>query len=788
VIELDPASCLSARPGTDGALISRREIRSWLSRVEAATDRLRIRTLGTSTEGRPIDAVIIAADLAGDRLDALLARRRAVVDSLLRGDPAPAWEMPVVLVTSGIHATEVGGPQSVPELIHWLVFDESPEARAIRQRVVTIIVPTLNPDGMDLVQRWHDTTAGTPRAGSLPPLLYHRHAGHDNNRDWLFRNLRETRVVLDALHRPWLPHVTLDQHQMNPQGPRFVLPPYADPWEPHVHPVIVAAGNGLGQAIATDMSLAGLAGVTTGRYFDAWEPSRAIQHYRGGVRILAEAASANLAWPIEIGAEQLASPPLPQEMSPTTATPRPWPGGTWRLGDIVACHLAAAKSLLTHVATDAERWPRVQREALGERLSPPIVFHLPQGRPALDIAANRRVAAILQDADLANADTGSADVACSTGTPLGRMTAALLAPKSYPDARGPRSYDVTTHHLPLLTGAVVSVADSAVAGAPGLGDGRWLVVDARSHRAPQLAERARRAGADAAWRVPAPAMAGTTLIDTGAWLIDRTSLPPDLHALAHAAIDEPPPSAARVGRRDIVLLAVGEQPAPDHGWTRWWLEARRVPYLEADATMLGALATVAPATTLLIADTPRPSLDDAVIERITAFLDAGGHAIAFGRAGRALATAIAPVLGASEFEVGGPVHAPGALLRLIPTSGHPIALGLDRAIPAMLQRDGVFHEPAGILALAVLGRFAARDTLVSGWMSDLDAVRNAPAIVEVRRGDGRLHAFAFQPLFRGQTLVTSPLVHNLIYSMETSPCPPLAPAKTNASSTSARTS
>jgi hypothetical protein len=131
---------------------------------------------------------------------------------------------------------------------------------------------------------------------------------------------------------------------------------------------------------------------------------------------------------------------------------------------------------------------------------------------------------------------------------------------------------------------------------------------------------------------------------------------------------------------------------------------------------------------------------------------------------------------------------PGALLRLIPTREHPIALGLDRAVPAMLQRDGVFAVAGTATGVAVVARIAARDTVVSGWMSDPAAVRNAPAVLEVRHGAGRLHAFAFRPLFRGQMLVTAPLVHNLIYTMETPPCPPRDLAKTNARATSAPTS
>ena len=788
VIDLDPTRCLSAEPGADGVLIPRREMRAWLTRVEAATARLRLRELGRSTEGRPIDAVFIADDMAGDRFDDLLDRRRDAVDALLHGGTTTAWRKPVVLLTSGIHATEVGGPQCIPELIHWLLFDDSPPVRAIRERVVTIIVPTLNPDGMDMVQRWHDATAGTARAGSLPPLLYHRHAGHDNNRDWLCRNLAETRAVLDAIHRPLLPHVTLDQHQMNPQGPRFALPPYADPWEPHIHPQVVAAASGLGQAIATDLTMAGRAGVTTGRYFDAWEPSRAIQHYRGGVRILAEAASANLAHPIDITPDHLAAPPLPQEAVPTTAMPLPWPGGPWRLRDIVDYHLAAAKALLLHVSRDPGRWLDLQHRVLSETLAPEVSMYVPMGRPAIDLAANQRLAAILADADLTDLSYATGEASVPIATPLGRLAAALLLPKPYPEARGPGSYDLTTHHLPAITGAVVTSGASEASPKDGPGEGRWLAVDARSHRAPELIEAALAPGRDQVLRASTRAMSGATLIDRGTWLIARDAVPEVLHSLAHAALDHLPDTAMPVRRRDLMLLSVGDPPAADHGWTRWWLEARTMPYLETGPALIPALETVAATTTMLVADTARDEMSGEEVNSIARFIEWGGHVIAFGQAGRTLAGAVSAGIETVDFAAGGPVHAPGALLRLLPEREHRVALGLDRAIPAMVQRDGVFKVSGRARGTTIIGRFGGRDTVMSGWMSDLTPVRGAPALVEVRHGRGMLHAFAFRPLFRGQMLVTSPLVHNLIYSMEMLSCPPLDRAKTNARPTNARTS
>jgi hypothetical protein len=191
-----------------------------------------------------------------------------------------------------------------------------------------------------------------------------------------------------------------------------------------------------------------------------------------------------------------------------------------------------------------------------------------------------------------------------------------------------------------------------------------------------------------------------------------------------------------------------------------------MPYLEADATLLAPLTGIAHLITMLIADTPTAGITDAMADSISRFIAFGGHVIAFGLAGRSLASRLSADVDTTMFPAGGPVHAPGALLRLVPERHHAISLGLDRMIPAMLQRDGVFKVAHDTTATRVLGRFAERDTVLSGWMSDAGAVSGAPAIVEVRHGKGRLHAFSFRPLLRAQTLATAPLVHNLIYSLE----------------------
>ena len=69
-----------------------------------------------------------------------------------------------------------------------------------------------------------------------------------------------------------------------------------------------------------------------GALFDAWSPARAYPHTHGGVRILSETASAELASPAGGAAARRCSPA--SATTPGRASwnfPAPWPGGTWRL-------------------------------------------------------------------------------------------------------------------------------------------------------------------------------------------------------------------------------------------------------------------------------------------------------------------------------------------------------------------------------------------------------------------------------------------------------------------------
>ena len=82
-----------------------------------------------------------------------------------------------------------------------MLTDEGDETRRIRDNVILMQVPVINPDGLDMVVDWYRKNLGTPYELAPLPMLYQKYAGHDNNRDWFMMNLQETRNVASCCSR-----------------------------------------------------------------------------------------------------------------------------------------------------------------------------------------------------------------------------------------------------------------------------------------------------------------------------------------------------------------------------------------------------------------------------------------------------------------------------------------------------------------------------------------------------------------------------------------------------------
>src|SRR6266850_7873069 len=388
-----PENVLGFRPGDDRKLASWAKVIEYFEKLDAASDRVKFQELGKSTMGAPFVMATISAPENLARLDEYKRIQELLADPRKLGPPRgrdrKAAELvrqgkTIVLITCGIHSTEVGSYLSSMLIAHRLASSEAPEIQSILRNTIILLVPSLNPDGVDIVKNWYDKTLGTPYEGTEPPELYHKYTGHDNNRDWYAFTQVETQLTVDKIHNVWHPQIVHDIHQQGQVGSRLFLPPYMQPVEPNVPKQIVEGYTELGNYIAREMRAQGFKGITTDSTYDAWTPARAYSHYHGGVRMLSETASAKLATPITVKFDEL-RPGQGYDPRKEAANFGPvWRGGEWHLRDITNHMTTAAFFLLKHAAQNREQWlqrfyeigkeavrPRKSGELFGYALLPP---------------------------------------------------------------------------------------------------------------------------------------------------------------------------------------------------------------------------------------------------------------------------------------------------------------------------------------------------------------------------------------------------------------------------------
>jgi hypothetical protein len=237
-----PSDFLGMKIGADRTLADYRQIVSYLKAVEAASPRVRLEVLGKTTLGEEFVLAVVSSEENMRNLPRIREISRKLADPRGLSDEkvaALAKEgKAVVLVTGNIHSTEIGATQMVLEWVQALAAATDAETLRRLSNVVLLIVPSVNPDGQIMEVEWYRKHLGTKYEGGRMPWLYHPYVGHDDNRDWYMLTQKETQALSRAVYHEWLPQVWLDEHQMGSTGPRIFMPPYSEPVDSDIHPLV----------------------------------------------------------------------------------------------------------------------------------------------------------------------------------------------------------------------------------------------------------------------------------------------------------------------------------------------------------------------------------------------------------------------------------------------------------------------------------------------------------------------------------------------------------------------
>jgi hypothetical protein len=831
-----PASVLGHAPGDDFYLANYEDAVKYYHALAASSDRMKMFTVGKSSEGRDIEVGVISSPENLARLDEYknTARRLATAKDL---NDEQAHQLArdskvIVHIDGGLHSSEVaGGQHSIALAYKLLSAKNDPEIDAILNNVILVLWPTLNPDGQDMVVSWYRQNVGTKYEVAPMPWLYQDYVGHDNNRDGFMMNMKEEKVVTQT-ELEYSPVIFYCQHQTAPFPARIWIPPFADPISSNISPYVRSWLNTIGTNMTAYLDQHHMPGAISESRFDNWYAGFTdwAGVFRGEISFFTETALYKYATPRFYTVDEF--PKEYQDLRALSMYTTPWDGGWWHLHDAVDYMVGGSMSVLDLAAKNRETllFNRYQsaRDSI-HRTEPPFAYVISDSQADVPEAGLLAQKMIDNGLDVYQSKPGfhangidypAGSWVIPMDQPYAAMAKELFERQVYPVAATGSTaagahlpYDITGWTLPLQMGVSVdtlldplpqdqralmskvdriTLPDAHVTGA-----GSVFAVSHKPNASFQLVNAVLAQGGSVA--MASDALNTSEGTEKGAFIVSGVSrsVVSDLatkFSIGAVSIPSVPAHVVPIKKARVGLYRPWD-PSIDEGWTRWILENysyepksiynadMRSAGLNSryDVIILPDMSSEQLMTGFQTGSVPGQyagGIERDGLNNLREFVRAGGTLIAFNRTAASLIPLMSlPVRNVLQGVPSEKFFCAGSLLRVeMQQPDMPINYGVPASPVVMFERGPAFETLPGFKG-AVLAKYAKEaDPLESGMIQHSEVLHDKDAALQLSFGSGRILLYGFKPQQRAQAHGTYRYLFNALYLYKDPPMPLDQPA------------
>ncbi len=383
-----PEQHFGFQPGADRMLFDYEALIGYLEKLQVASPRLKLVEIGLSPMGKKMYIAFISSAENIANLEKLKhINRRLALDAVIpeqERETMIAGGKVFFLATLSMHSDEVGPSQAAPLIAYRLLTARDPITLEWLDNVVYMMNPSNNPDGMNMVVDFYKKHKDTKYEKSYMPGVYHKYVGHDNNRDYISLTQEDNKAIAAVYNLEWFPQVMVEKHQMGSDTARYTVPPAHDPIAENIDAGLWNWSGIFGSNMITDMTAKGLSGVAQRYIFDEyWPGATTTCLWKNVITFLTEAASVAVAAPIFVEPNELVAYGKGlSEYKKSTNMPLPWPGGWWKLSDIVDYEIVSTLSIIKTASLHRQailqyRSDLCKKEVNNGKTIPPYYYVLP---------------------------------------------------------------------------------------------------------------------------------------------------------------------------------------------------------------------------------------------------------------------------------------------------------------------------------------------------------------------------------------------------------------------------